>query len=374
MRFRLACVEGIQPEEDTDAQRMGTHWHALHEVYADNYAAAREDGCPEPHEAALHQVIQHLNERYADVPNFKTPEEWEIERQILATSFIGYLWYWQDDPYEVLMSEIEFKQAMMHPRVGLPLPTSEVVRAGRIDHIIRYHGVVGNLERKSTGQSIAPDSDYWRRWSKDIQISMYALAFRTMREQGLENFGIELQEGDRFGNTIVDIWHKPTIKPAKLTQADTKKFIENGEYCGQEFIVSTKDEIVCVDDWRAEVIPGKKGFALRETPGMYAARLLADIQERPEFYFARREIPRTDDEIDRFVNTVYNLYQFGRLIEKSGCWYENESSCRDPYPCEFIPICYGAGSEAACNGGELPPGFKRTTPVTVGGRELHEPE
>jgi hypothetical protein len=41
----------------------------------------------------------------------------------------------------------------------------------------------------------------------------------------------------------------------------------------------------------------RKGFAIRETIGMFGARLLNDIYERPEFYFVRREIARTDAEI-----------------------------------------------------------------------------
>jgi hypothetical protein len=48
------------------------------------------------------------------------------------------------------------------------------------------------------------------------------------RARGFENFGIKGRHGERFGNTLYDVWHKPTIKPKMLTQADTKAFIETG--------------------------------------------------------------------------------------------------------------------------------------------------
>jgi hypothetical protein len=387
-RFRLAYREGLRPTTDTDSQRMGTNWHSMHGEFAFGMANAwreewtRENNADQYEEArseALGRVVDHLNERYEQIPATKTPREWALERQILLSSFIGYLWYWQNDPIEVLASEVPFELPLIAPRVKLPLPTSEVVRVGKIDEVVRWHGAVGALERKSTSRSIDPDSDYWDMAKKDTQVSMYALAFRDLLEvegDGVVSVGgVEFRMDDRVGATIYDVWHKPTIKPAMLTQVATAEFIKTGDYCGQQFVVESITDTghtdgnmtsVLVGGESAEIEQGKRGFAVRETVEMFGARLLADIYERPDFYFARREIVRTDQEIRKFGVELYNIYQVQKLLDGTGHWYENEKQCRATYACPYIPICYGCGADAACDGKTLPTGFKRIFVDPVG--------
>lgn len=367
-RFRLNYREGLRPAADTDSQRMGTNWHAMHEVYADALASARATGSADDvvKNAALAEVVYHLNERYAKMPNTKTPFEWALERQILLTSFIGYQWYWQEDPIEFLASEVAFELPVHMPRTGLPLPTADALRVGKIDHVIRWQGMVGNMERKSTTRSIDGDSDYWDKAKKDTQVSMYALAFRDMRAHGLEHYGLgAIDPGERFGNTLYDVWHKPTIKPAWLSQKDTVEAYQKGSYYGEAFNIVLNGNPgdagfgVTVDGELTECEIGKKGFSIKETVGMYGARLLADIYERPEFYFARREIARTDAEIKKFRHELFNIYQAQKMYSKTGYWFENEQQCRATFPCPFIPICYGPGADAVCDGKTTPPNFKR---------------
>ena len=389
-RFRLGYREGVRLLEDTDAQRVGTNWHALHEVYQSSYQRnvlsndtepCDEDAHTHAHAAALDAAIEHLNAQYETVPSWKTEEEWEIERQILITSFVGYLWYWEDDMPEPVAQEVPFDLPLHEPLTGMPVPTERVIRRGKIDEIVRWQGCLGNLERKSTSRGIGPDSDYWERSRKDTQVSMYALAFADMREHGLAEYGIEVQPGERVGNTIYDVWHKPTIKPKKLSQKDTATLIETGEYCGQPFEVEEVADqvqgvlVYTVNGQRVEADLGKSGKpAIQETPGMFAARLLADIQERPEFYFARREIVRTDAELARFRGELFNIYQAMKAYSENGCWFENESQCRATFSCAYIPICYGPGADAVCDGETTPPGFTRIFDVTVEGKEIGDAE
>lgn len=394
-RYRLGYREGLRVAEDTDSQRMGTNWHALHEVYQNSYGRNTLDngaeGCDEDahthaHEAALDAALAHLNERYTTVPVSKTADEWEIERQVLVTSFLGYLWYWQDDPISPIVSEVPFKLPLHMPKTGLPLLTSEVVRVGKIDHIVEWQGMVGNVERKSTSRSISPDSDYWDRSRKDTQVSMYALAFRDMAASKLlpdEVLTHPCFNPDRFGNTLYDVWHKPTIKPAKLTQAKTVEFLgevnqpkpHEQEYCGQCFQVEYgydgdgAEPYVAVDGVQAEIEQGKRGFAIRETPAMFGARLLEDIQSRPEFYYQRKEIARTDRDISKFRVELYNIYQAMKQYARTECWFENEEQCRATYACSYIDICYGSGADAVCDGRTTPPKYKRIfTDLTTEGQ------
>jgi hypothetical protein len=394
--FRLSYVEGLRLAEDTESQRVGTNWHRIHEEWANT---------PGDHDTKLTAVITLLNERYTGkIPASKTAEEWDLERTILLVSFIGYIWRWTNDPVEFLASEVPFNLPLMAPKINMPLPMTEVQRVGKIDHIIKWQGAVCALERKSTSRSIAPDSDYWEKSQKDTQVSMYALAFRDMIANGqMADYAgpLPLKEGEpmpRVGNTLYDCWHRPTIRPKELTQKDTAEFLETGKYMEQEFKVKcllcrvhreklllefrdlrigrafAQPSIVEVNGVGTAIIPGKKGFAIRETVEMYGARLLQDIYARPDFYYQRREIARTDAEIAEFKQQLFAVYTAQKAFEKSGCWFECESQCRATYPCAYIPICYSAGgASAVCDGKTTPEGYKRIfSPITLEGKVLEE--
>jgi hypothetical protein len=369
--FRLTYREGLRLDRDTDSQRQGTNWHAIHEHHANTDG----DG-----DAKLQAVIALLNERYANVPTGFDSQEWALERTILLTCFIGYQWYYTNDPIETLASEVAFNLPLHLPKIGMPLPMDEVQRVGKIDHVIRWQGMVGVQERKSTSRSIAADGDYWDKAKKDTQVSGYAAAFRDMLKAGqFDQLGIAADE--RFGNTLYDVWHKPTIKPKMLTQAETARFIAEGTYFDQQFEVRELADggagigidSITVDGEKVEIEPGKKGFAIRESVGMFAARLLADIYERPDFYYVRREIPRTDADVRAYRAKSFAIYQTQKLMEKHGCWFENEQQCRATFPCPMIAICYGPGADAVCDGKTTPPGFKRIfVDLTVKGQEIEE--
>lgn len=367
-RFRLGYVEGLRPSTDSDSQRTGTNWHSMFEVYA-NY---KSDEPKDDH--AMAAVVEHLNERYKNMPVGFDAKKWEIERTILLTSFIGYQWYWANDPIEFLANELPFNLPLFFPKSGMSLPMNEVQRVGKIDHVVKWQGAICALERKSTSRSIDADSDYWDKSKKDTQVSMYALAFRDMWTSkyapGIPQIvvkAIEATPNYRFGNTLYDVWKKPTIRPCMLTQKETAEFITSGDYCGQKFGVTRSAEDaplselgkVFVDQVECEIEPGKKGFAIRETVEMYAARLLQDITERPEFYFQRREIVRTDAEIVEFKKELFAVYQSQKFMTSQNVWFSNEQQCRATFKCQYLGICYGPGADSVCDGETTPNGYKR---------------
>lgn len=393
-RYRLAYHEGLRSDKDTDSQRTGTNWHSMWEVYGNALASfVPSEMWPEPSDAshaALQAVTDHLNDRYKERPLSIEPIAWAVERAILIRSFIGYLWYWQNDPIKFVSNELAFDLPIHMPRSGMPLPMDRVKRVGKIDHLIFWQNMLGVLERKSTSRSIAPESDYWDKSRKDTQVSMYALALRDLQTNGLlpDSAKSYLGLAVSFGSCLYDVWHKPTIKPTTLTQKDTLSLIQSGEYHGEKFEVvvvkewaETYDDAgkekkrhcaeVTVDGEVAVVESGAKSFALVETVGMYGARLLQDIYERPEFYFARREIPRTDAEISKFRRELWCHHDNMTTVEDNGTWTENEQQCRATFACQFIPICYGPGADAVCDGKTTPPGFKRVfVDLTVEGQQV----
>jgi hypothetical protein len=367
-RYKLRYVDRIRREEDTDSLRVGTNWHALHEIYQN---VLTEGGDP------LAAVIDHLNEVYAVCPSFKTTEEWAVERTILLCSFILYLDYYSEDTLEYVANELPFNlplATVLQSKEGpnkFWLPKEEVVRVGKIDHIVRRNGVVRPFERKSTVRDIDPNAEYWERLRKDTQVNMYALAFRDiLRDPSLaeEADGIlDEFQGEVAGNTLYDVWRKPTTKPKMLTQAATAEFIETGEYCGGTFNVlhfessDSGPETVKVDNDYVFSKPGaKSGIAIRENIDMYGARLMQEMSADPERYFQRREVARTTQEVDRFEEELYRIYQAMRMYEKHECWFENEGACKASYTCEYLDICNGCGSLVAPTIEKLPLGFKRS--------------
>ena len=379
-RCPMSCyfkyVLGLVPVEDADALRMGSNWHKVLEI-----AKMRpESVCPECSKVKknpecplcsgtdflpknmMDAVTRYLNKAYETVPMSKTREEWMTERVVLLYSLCGYNWNYEADDFEVVAEEIKFDLRVLNPASGRALPN--VVLKGMIDKIVRdpRSGICYIDEHKSTGGSIDSDSTYWSHLNLDTQTKLYPYAAQRLQMSGeLEEYGIKpsdpLIRGVRY-----DVWHKPGVSPKKLTQADSKKLVETGEYLGEVFDVYgyTKDNVFIgyvVNNISAETTPGAKEgtFAIRETPEMFGTRLLADISERPEFYFARREISRTDAELQAFEWDIYNMYKTARAMNKNNRWWTNEHSCENKFRCPYIPICY---NRIDLSDGTVPEGFK----------------
>ncbi len=377
MRCKLKYVLGLVPAEDTDALRMGTNWHKVLEI------AKMKPGsvCPEccntkkdtecplcegtdilPNDM-MDAVIRYLNKAYETVPMSKTKDEWLTERAVLLYSLCGYKWVYTEDNYEVVAEEVEFSLSVLNPATGRALPN--VTLRGKIDKIVRSpNGVYYIDEHKSTGSSIDSDSTFWSHLTLDTQTKLYPYAAQRLQLAGdLEEYGIKatdpLIRGVRY-----DAWHKPGIGPKKLTQADSKIFVETGVYLDQKFVVQSKWSdvgpatfVLDVNGITAEVEPGKKEgtCAIRETPEMFGTRLLADIGERKEFYFARREISRTDQELEALAWDIYNIYHTIKFMYKSNAWWTNEQQCEAKFRCPYIPICY---NNVNVDDGTVPDGFK----------------
>ena len=130
-----------------------------------------------------------------------------------------------------------------------------------------------------------------------------------------------------------------------------------------------------MDGIEAEVEIGKKANAIRETIPMYCARLMELIAEEPTKYFQRKEIVRTPKELDKFRAELYSLYSMQKFCEKNGIWYENENQCKATFACQYIPICYGAGADAVCDGKTTPHGFRRIfVDLSIEGQQADEGE
>ena len=356
-RYYMKYVLGIIPALDTDGLRQGANWHVLLEIMKLKPGAV----CPEcsktqPNSSCalcagtdflpddlMDSVVRYLDKVYEQVPTSKTKEEWEVEKITLLYSLSAYNWYYSDDNYEVLATEIEFNIPLINPISNRKLPN--VCLKGRIDKITRSpEGIIYVDEHKSTSKSIDSESSYWKHLTLDTQTTLYPYAARYLQLNGeLEQYGIKAN-GSLISGVRYDVWHKPGMKALRfLSQKDSAEFIETGRYCEHEFTVSRGiDGRAYINGTLTTIKPGKKDgtFSIQETPEMFGVRLLQDITERPTYYFMRQEVNRSEADIESLRRELIGLYHCLKFMNKNDAWFRNESQCEATFKCPYIDYCY----------------------------------
>lgn len=382
IRFRNAYVYGIRPIEDKESQRIGTNWHAILEVaslvpgsecpngcvHGDNTNCAICEGIGKVPSDIMETVTRVLNSVYEGI-EFADPTAKEVERVTLLHALVGYRWYYGEQLEPVVATEQYFSLPLLNPQTGHPVP--DVFIKGRIDKLIELANGIAVKEHKSTSKSIDPDSTYWGHLNLDTQTTMYVYAAKRMQLLQRADVLAATEEFLPLINTVkYDVYHRPTIRPKKLTQGDSKKFVKDGMYCGQKFEVSNKrmmqqiippgedvKNYIIVNEHPAYLESGAKEgtFAIRETPDMFGARLLKDITERPEFYFRCIELTRTDAELKAFEQELYDIAKNMQYMIRSGRFYTNEHQCEATFRCDYIGQCY---NRETVDQDHVPDGFK----------------
>lgn len=341
-RYYYRYELGLSPIEDTDALRVGTNYHRVQEIYDAKPGGVCEcvidhddeqwpdgncvlcEGTGVNPDDPMDAVVRHLNQRYDVPPLSKTVDEWETEKITILYTLVGYRWWYenQDADYTVESLEMNFDIPLLSPETGRPLRGR---LRGKIDRVFACGNNRFVHDYKSTSKAIDPDSSFWSHLTLDTQTRLYTYAAAQL---GLGMCGV-----------LYDAWHKPGISPKKLTQGESKAFVETGEYCGEEFELGPNRE---VNGITPEIKPGAKEgtFQIKETPQMYGARLLQDIYERPEFYFARKEIVHHSTDIEAFKKQLANIYYTIRHMKRTDAWWENEHECEATFKCPFIDFCY----------------------------------
>lgn len=253
---------GLQRQSDSKALSFGSAWHRAMEC--------RNKGGE--YEAALSAAI-------ADKTDL---DEYDVAT--IAGLLIGYYEKWHDDPFTITAPEHEFRIAIDGSRT--------FDAAGKIDGIGNKEGRVGMMEYKTTGDSIDDASDYWLRLRANPQIIQYLVA------------AFELGYNPEF--VFYDVTRKPSIQPKMVADLD-----ENG--C-KIVVDAAGNRVFKKDGSPRESADTEKGYIVKchlETPEEFGARLALDCRERPDFYFARREVPILQDDIDEFLQ---NRIEIGKMI------------------------------------------------------------
>jgi PD-(D/E)XK nuclease superfamily protein len=125
---------------------------------------------------------------------------------------------------------------------------------------------------------------------------------------------------------------KPSIAPKQITtKRDKEALYHSKQYYGAALAEGDVDEFLATE---------------RETPRMYAARLIQDCTEtRPEWYFQRRQIPRLDAEIVEYAGELWGHTQDLIVSRRESRWPRNSGACMlYGSPCKYLGICSGHDS------------------------------
>lgn len=312
-RYRLGLVR----ERRFKALRMGG---AVHQGLA-----ALSQGVPEYAEIAT--VDYDLPPPWAD------PYEWEVERVIVTQLVLGYAWYYQDDPLEYLEVERTFEMPLVNPATGAESRTFHL--AGRRDGLVRWNGRLMVLERKTTGENIAPDSDYWLRLRIDPQIHLYGLSAR--------------HDGHDVVGVMYDVIRKPTIAPRQIPKFDEQGF---------RIVVHTDTGERAMNRNGTPRQTGGKGLTLltnQETPAEFGERLAQDIEDRPDYYFQRREIPLLEDQLHEFQEGCWQQAKVLIECRNRGLWFRSVLRTTCGY-CDYSDLCL---QSINVKEGDVPVGYTR---------------
>jgi hypothetical protein len=261
--WRYEC--GLKPTTESEALRFGTAWHAGME--------ARWNG--KTYEEALNDALATAKAQDLD----------EVTVAKLSAMLAAYYRVWQEDPIKELHPEIQFHNALEGSR------TFDI--AGKIDGLgWMQDGRKVKVEHKTTIEQLDADSDYWLKLRADLQVTSYVSAARS------GGFVPEI--------ILYDVARKPGISPKQIPVLDES---------GAKIVLDPQGQRVFNKNGSPkESGDTKLGYEVQsrvESPGEYCDRLYADILERPEFYFARREVPVLDRDIEEFECQRIEL---GKLI------------------------------------------------------------
>ena len=248
--------------------------------------------------------------------------EWFCEEQMAMAMVQGYFDNWCDKTtFKSLRSEWSFRVPIRNPETGRP--TQVFWLAGKIDGVVELEDKrLAVYELKTCGDDLGPDSDFWLRLRIDHQISGYIL--------GAFDVGCDVQ------TVLYDAIRKPRLKPkaVPLLDDDGLKIVLDLENGGRAMTKAGKPR---------QAGNAEQGFVLQtrqETPQEYGERLAFDIADRPEFYFARMEIPRLDSDIEDFKHELWQMQQQLRQAQVHGRHFRNTQACIMFGRCPYLDICH----------------------------------
>jgi hypothetical protein len=328
-RHLFAYELGLRKEHEGMTLRFGSAVHIGLDIH-------KKGGTVED---AIRQAVEAYDANHPDYG-----DGWLVEREQIARLLSGYFWRWSVMPLEIVASELTFELPLVNPETGKPSRTFMV--AGKIDAIVRLEdGRLAVMEHKTTGDDLDPTSDYWKRLRVDSQISIYWQAAKDA--------------GHDIETVLYDVIRKPTIKPKKVPAGKLKAAMKDPKSVTPDEAFGTLAEIWLRNTYYGEPCEWRDDLA-DETPAMYGARLTADIAARPDYYYARQEIPRLAADLE---DGRWDCWQTAKMIrdcQLNNRWPRNTSACIGFGRCPYFDLCTNGFDPSL---GVVPDGFVRVEDV-----------
>lgn len=321
-RHFLEYELGIRRKLDPKALRMGTAYHAGLESLG--------------HGESLAEACQAVRQCYQDDSGAFDAREWSIERETVLTLLCGYQWRWEASPLEFVAVEQLWELPLLNPESGRPSALFNL--AGKIDGIVRLEdGRLAVKENKLLGDDISPDDFLWRQLEIDQQITIYVLAARRL------GFDVDC--------VLYDVTRKPTIQPTAVPILDDD---------GIKIVLDREGLRVLTKQGKprqtADTELGYRVLTRDCTPGEWAEKLNNDIAQRPDFYYARREVPRLDCDIAELEAELWDIQKTVRDAQLHERHYRTTSKHVCQF-CSVFDLCKGFDPESDT----LPDSFQRTS-------------
>lgn len=312
---------GLRRTEEARALRIGSAFHdGIEQIGKGN---------------SLTDACTAARKHYASMPETFDAYDWAIECETVLRLICGYEWRWRNFGLENIKTEFGFSLPLLNPESGKPTPNFDI--AGKIDGIVRLEdGRLAVKESKTVSDDVGMDSTLWRRLRMDHQISLYIHAARRM--------------GFQVDTVLYDVARKPSIAPTAIpfTDSDGLKIVLDG---GGSRVQTSNGK-----SWR-QTADKEKGYVLqtrRMEPSEWGEKLAADICERPNFYFARVEIPRLDQDVNDYQHELWDIQRTIRDAQLSGRWYRTVGRNTCGY-CSYFDVC---STNQQINPAQPPSGFE----------------
>lgn len=295
---------GIRRESEGKALRMGSAFHDAVECLANT--------------GDLAAACQRIYAKYEAMPDLADEQEWTYERETVLRLVCGYEWRWSHDELQHIAPEREWRLPLLNPQTGHASKTFDL--AGKIDDIVGLpDGRIAVMETKLLSEELDDDSPLWKRLRIDHQISMYVNAARRL--------------GYSADCVLYNVARKPTIKPTEIAILDD---------LGCKVVLDAKGERVRTQKgiWR-QTGDKEQGYVLQTRPmtaGEWGDKLSDDIASRPDWYFARKEIPRLDVDLERYEAELWDIQKVMRDAQLNDRHYRtcNKETCAW---CGYFDMC-----------------------------------
>lgn len=261
------------------------------------------------------------------------PDAYEQAR--LDALLAGYRLRWESTPWNVLGVEVPFEFEL-----------GGHVITGRMDALVQdaRDGSRLVVEHKFTASDASPGSVYWEKLTLDLQASIY-----------FDAAGLVL--GAPVDGVVYDVLAKPRHEPKRATLESERTYTKptqgkgckacGGSHGGKRGVEpGTGCESCNGTGWHTAPKPSRLHAGQRatdETPDEFFARIAEDIAARPDDFYSRVKIVRTEDELPKMRADILDTIKLARVAEIFGVHPRNSSACHQfGSRCHFWDACSGA--------------------------------